>query len=438
MEEKPMLVIQNRQLLDWIRSDYTVTQIDALQQFLRSQGTFEFRALPNGLFPAAVSDDYTGYDNVWVRDNVHVAHAHLFAGEAQVAVRNIESLTEFFQRNIRRLEAGVSGEADLNDVMNRPHIRFNGQHLEENSEQWAHAQNDAIGYYLWLLARLGQQGLIDPTPEKLAVAAGFVRYLATVQFWEDEDSGHWEETRKIAASSIGVATAGLRELQKWIDLSQCWDQLSFGDRAVPRTDLQTLIDRGQHTLDSILPCECRQEDPAKFRRFDAALLFLIFPVETVLPDQARTIADEVVANLAGPYGVRRYLGDSYWCADYKEKLAEDQRTADFSEDLSSRDALLEPGTEAQWCIFDPILSVIHGRAFEQSGDPQQKARQIDHLNRSLGQLTSDQGAFPAFRCPESYYLSRGEYVPNDITPLLWTQANLWMALEQMRRTAGQS
>jgi phosphorylase kinase alpha/beta subunit len=56
---------------------------------------------------------------------------------------------------------------------------------------------------------------------------------------------------------------------------------------------------------------------------------------------------------------------------------------------------------------------------------------IKCLNRSLGQLTGEDSAFGGFKCPEAYYLENGRYVPNDNTPLLWPQANLWGALKML-------
>jgi hypothetical protein len=38
------------------------------------------------------------------------------------------------------------------------------------------------------------------------------------------------------------------------------------------------------------------------------------------------------------------------------------------------------------------------------------------------------------RCPESYYLENGRFVPVDQTPLLWTQGNLLTALRMMERS----
>ncbi|RLS37264.1 MAG: phosphorylase kinase, partial [Planctomycetota bacterium] len=38
-----------------------------------------------------------------------------------------------------------------------------------------------------------------------------------------------------------------------------------------------------------------------------------------------------------------------------------------------------------------------------------------------------------YRCPESYFCEKGQWIPNDITPLLWTQGNLWQALALLER-----
>ena len=134
----------------------------------------------------------------------------------------------------------------------------------------------------------------------------------------------------------------------------------------------------------------------------------------------------------GPYGIRRYLGDSYWCADYRQLLSADQRTADFSDSLDARDRLLQPGMEAQWCIFDPILSCIFGQRYQHSRDPADLQLQLQHASRSLQQMTPAEGRFPQYRCPESWFCERGHRMPNDITPLLWTQGNLLQALRLLQ------
>ncbi|HYA03727.1 MAG TPA: phosphorylase kinase, partial [Syntrophobacteria bacterium] len=175
--------------------------------------------------------------------------------------------------------------------------------------------------------------------------------------------------------------------------------------------------------------------PRKHRRYDAALLFLVYPLEVVDHAMEQRIVDDVLEHLQGEYGIRRYQGDSYWTADYKDKLPAEERTADVSERQEERDSLARPGEEAQWSLFDPIVSIIAGRRYLRTGDPAELERQVHHLNRSLGQITGPDCPQGELRCPEAYYLEHGRYVPNDHVPLLWTQANLWLALLAMEKSA---
>lgn len=390
--------------------DCTLDAVQKLLQFLEDQGTFRFPTLKNGLFSAAAGDggdfELTGYHNVWVRDNVHIAHAHWRWGDCERAVRAMKSLMSFYLKYKHRFTDIIEQRVDPANPMDRPHVRFDGDHLVELPEKWSHAQNDAIGAFLWLAAKMSAECQWSKDQRDLLQTAA--KYLEAIEFWNDEDSGHWEEVRKVAASSIGVATAAL---DAWGDNSL------FDARAA-----------GHQALKSILPSECTQSDPAKHRRYDSALLFLIYPYRIVTDDMADRIVADVSTHLRGEYGIRRYLGDSYWCADYKQKLAADVRTSDFSDNLASRDRLLEPGFEAQWCLFDPIISIHYGLRFERTNDSKDRQMQIRHLNRSLSQLTAPGSQCGAYRCPESYYCENGVYVPNDICPLLWTQANLKLAL----------
>lgn len=399
-----------------LQDDCTSSDVQQLQQFLEERGTFRFPTLANGLFSAAAGegDDFelTGYRNVWVRDNVHIAHAHWQWGETDKAVAAMKSLMIYFLKHKHRFADVIEGRTDPTEPMNRPHIRFDGLKLNEVDEKWSHAQNDALGAFLWLAAKL--QSDCQWQPEELDLINNVAGFLSTVQFWQDEDSGHWEEVRKIAASSIGVATAAF---EAWGTRFDC-----------------AAASSGRRALDSILPSECVQSNPLQLRRYDSALLFLIYPYQIVSPQMADQIVSDVTSHLLGEHGIRRYLGDSYWCADYKEKLAANVRTADFSDNLADRDRLLEPGKEAQWCLFDPIVSIHYGLRYDRTGDAHDRRQQVHHLNRSLRQLTRPGSRFGAYRCPESYYCERGSYVPNDICPLLWTQANLKLALTLFQRS----
>ncbi len=431
-----MIVIQNEPLLEFIKPRYSLTDIQALITFLKQQGTFDFAALPNGLFPAALLTEetaYTGYANVWVRDNMHVAYAHYRIGETAVAVKTVQTLLTYFGKHRHRFNAIIQGQADFQKPMNRPHIRFNGQTLEENEEDWPHAQNDALGYFLWLYCLLVRDDLIEPTSEDVETLALFPFYFQSISYWQDEDSGHWEETRKIEASSIGAVVAGLKALRqvhlKPAFVTHC---CHHEGQLITLPLLDELIAKGQEALNEILPAECVQ--PKHARSEDGALLFLIYPLNVVEGVVADQILNNVLTNLAREVGICRYLGDSFWCADYKQKLSGELRTADFSNNVSLRDQFLKPGEEAQWCIFDPIVSVIFGLKYQTTGQEKYLDLQIHHLNRALGHITGTDSEFGSFQCPELYHLDNGRYAPSDATPLLWTQATLRVALEVMVQT----
>lgn len=429
------VVVHHDEIRRRIKPRYTTDEGHNLLAFLNVHRTLRFDALPTGLYPAAGVDaamaTRSGYGNVWVRDNVYVALACETAGRPDAARRVAEAIAAFYRKYRRRFEEIIHGEADPALSMNRPQVRFEGNTLSEIPDRWAHAQNDALGYFLWLYCRLAaSDDSMTPDGELLGL---FVSYFRTIRYWEDEDSGHWEETRKIQASSIGAVVAGLRALQALLRTRGSIAQ-QRGARVLDADELAPLIAAGERALENILPAECIQPDPSKYRRYDAALLFLIYPLDVVHDAMAQRIVCEVLENLQGEFGIRRYLGDSYWTADYKDKVPAHERTADVSERQEERDALARPGEEAQWCIFDPIVSVIAGRRYLRTGDPADLERQTHHLNRALGQLTGPECRQGELLCPEAYYLEHDRYVPNDHVPLLWTQANLRLALDAMQRS----
>ena len=431
-----MLKVQNEKVLRFMKVRYTVDDVDELMSFLRASGTFEFPAFPNGLYPASPVTEgpsYTGYSHVWVRDNVYVAlalHSHGLVSEAR---HNIEALATFFRRQADQFLAISRGEVDPSDTSRRPPIRFRAETLEPDGD-WANAQNDALGYFLWMYARLATDGTIAMNGIAWDVLALFPPYLRAISYWRDEDNGHWEETPKVSASSIGAVVAGLRELLGLVR-GKGRHTIPPVCRAALEPDLvEELLAFGFRALGAILPAECVQSDPLKQRRYDAALLFLVDPLDVVDLPMANQIVDDVRTQLLGDIGIRRYLGDSFWCADYRSKLAPDHRTRDWSSDLSMRNELVRPGEEAEWCLFDPFLSLIAGTNFRRTRTREFLEQQTHHLNRSLGHLTVATAAFPELRCPELYHRENGRYETSDATPLLWSQAGLLLALSSLRES----
>lgn len=427
------LIIQNDLLGNYIKPSYSSRDIQTILDLLESKGTFNFATLDNGLFSAAAvnsATSYTGYSAVWIRDNIYLAHTHYLIGHTQIAIANLKTLMAYFQKFQWRFEEIIQGRVDPDNVMERPHVRFNGRDLLEIDQQWSHAQNDALGYFLWFYCQLVRERLIELRPQNLEILALFPVYFQAIQYWQDEDSGHWEEERKIAASSIGAVIAGLKSLKLLLTERNLVTECQYRGKSITAIS-DELVNLGQIALLKILPAECIQADP-QYRLHDAALLFLIYPLGIVEAKMSERIVSNVIGNLQGDYGIRRYLGDSFWCRNYKD-LPEEIRTSISSEReqwLKEHNRNLVEGEEAQWCVFDPIISVIFGLKFQKSDRTEDLERQTLYLNRSLGQLTGKNFELE-FKCPELYYLQNNRYVANDATPLLWTQANLRIALKVM-------
>lgn len=81
--------------------------------------------------------------------------------------------------------------------------------------------------------------------------------------------------------------------------------------------------------------------------------------------------------------------------------------------------------------FDRRFIAELGRS--DAADAEQE-RAINALKRPIS-FPDEKGGGRSCQCPEAYFLENGFYVPNDHTPLQWTQANLRMALHWMGRTA---
>jgi hypothetical protein len=409
-----------------IADTYTPETLAKIKQVLTEYGSHRILPVANGLFAASSSqapDSVTGYQNVWVRDNIMVADSLRRCGELAAAIACVEGLTKFFATQLQRFRKIISSptRASHSDANRRPHIRFAAETLQELPEKWAHAQNDALGQALWFRFLLANSGALPMTPSDYEIYRVFPPYFAAIKYWQDPDSGAWEEGRKINNSSVGAVVAGLEEMQKYF--------AAQSNSAAEVEKLPQLITNGRHRLDAALPFESPPE-----RLVDSALLFLIHPLEVVGSREMQdAILNLVQARLKGTVGIKRYAGDSYFCQDYDEWFPPEEMSAVFSETLDFRDAHLQPDCEAQWCLFDPLLSIIYGKRFlADRSDHASFHKQVHYFNRSLAQVSS------AGACPELYFLKDGRYIPNAHTPLAWTQANQALALYMMEKSVGEA
>lgn len=412
----------NETILSYLRRKYQAEDIEELRNYLTERGVFRFNCLENGLFPAigeVGEDDKSGYQYAWVRDNVHIAYAHFVWGAQHTAFKTADALMIFFAAQRDKIRQIINEPSTANDPMRRPHIRFNAHTMETLPQKWAHAQNDALGYFIWFYCKTAMQRSSEIDDSSLETLALLTMYLRAIRYWEDKDSGHWEEIRKQSASSIGAVVAGLREMAAMCSAQGLYTRPALSRHGINAEFIDSLLFDGFNSLHKILPYESISAESK--RRYDSALLFLIYPLEVTTSDQAIQILDDVKSALQGEVGIRRYLEDSYWFPNYRQFFKYGAGSADFSDSIKQRDSHIQIGKEAQWCIFDSIISCIHGvRALQ--GKKGEKPDQVRYLNRALCQLTPD------LQCPEAYFYENGCLVPNDHVPLQWAQANLKMAL----------
>ncbi len=426
--------MNNKVVKSLLRSAYSLKELELIRKFFEQYETLKLYRMENGLYAALSSQEkksVSGYTYSWVRDTVMITNYQRETGNYQIAAKTVSTLSEYFHRHRNRFLDIIEGRADKNNPLARPHIRFMGETLEEIDQKWAHAQNDALGYFLWMMFKLANDHHYSLTVRDQDVCALFPPYFDAIEYWHDEDSGHWEEARKVESSSIGVVVAALEEMKNYI-IKERSVGFSCGHREISINYLQKLIDLGRAKLENFLP----YESPPR-RKADAALLFLLYPLEAVTHEHGMEILHEVLLALKGDYGIKRYEGDSYWCASYKKLIREEERTVDFSDDMQRRNMLLIPGTEAQWCIFDPVVSVIYAKKYIETREKEYLKLQTHYFNRALAQLTPEDFPLGGCKCAEAYYIEdsdKGIYVPNDHVPLAWTQANLGIAFEYMKKT----
>ena len=413
-----------------LRERYTKQSLKKVRDFLERHGTHDVKPVAHGLFAATgelETGSVTGYQNAWVRDNVMIANSFRLRGRTDLAKGTAQGLTDYFHKHLNRFRNVIKSPGLKESIQERPHIRFNARTLGENSETWPHAQNDALGYTLWLRFKMANsnEARFDLDGAAWEVFSLFPAYFQAIEYWHDPDSGTWEEARKINNSSVGPVVAGLDEMRKHILHLQAEGKKSLKvDTASLLQTIDSLLAKGWERLESTLPFESPPN-----RLIDGAVLFLVHPLGIV---NSRSLEDSIMhlvqARLQGPKGIKRYLGDSYFCQDYDKWFPPEEQAADFSNAIQFRDALLQPGCEAQWSLFDPVLSIIYGSRYTESRKPGDLLNQTFYFNRSLEQLTEDG------KCPELYYLRDGQFVVNDHTPLAWTQANQALALHSMEKS----
>lgn len=327
---------------------------------------------PSGLFRASAVDVGTGYDKAWLRDNFYECLAFVAVGRWDIVHRTYDALLNIFLKYEWKIDHAIESKPDAKHKY--IHARFHPETFDEFWEEWGNKQNDAVGAILYMIGELEvthkQNTLYDDNRKR--IVQKLIDYLGSLRYWEDVDSGVWEENEEVHASSVGACLAGIKSISRleYINVTP------------------ELIKRGEETLDKLLP----RESEKKF--VDLALLTLIYPYNIVSPEQRDQILENVEYHLVREKGVIRYKNDYYY-----------NRNVDgYSE-------------EAEWCFGFSWLSLI----YTQLGN---KAKAKEYLQLAFNTINSKG------EIPELYFSNSDEHNIN--SPLGWSESMFVLALDNFR------
>lgn len=258
------------------------------------------------------------------------------------------------------------------------HARYSAHDVREIDTPWGHSQNDAVGAVLWGIGegiKYGKQMLRDEKDRE--IVQKLVYYLETLEYWNDQDSGMWEENRERRSSSIGACVAGLKNVSNIVKVPEY------------------IVTNGMNALYELFPYE------TSTRKYDLAQLSLIYPYNILGEDFNQVIVKQVEDNLLRQRGILRYKGDSYFSTLESEY---------------GRHQALEfyHGSEAEWCFGFGFLALSHFKLGNVD-----KAK---HYLSEFEKVVLEDGSIP-----ELYFARTDKYNVN--TPLCWANAMYIVAKE---------
>jgi len=241
----------------------------------------------SGLFGASKSSVSTGYNKAWIRDNIYETLGLEYVGDYKSIIKAFHALLDAMKKHEDKIDWAIKEKPDAR--YKYIHARVCPITFEEFHEEWGNKQNDSIGAFLFKVGDLmDKKHNIIRDLDDHRIIQKLVFYLASVEYWHDDDNGIWEENEEVHASSVGACVAGLRKIRKHV--------------YVP----EILIQKGQDVLDKLLPRESASKE------VDLALLSLIYPFDVVSEEQRFLILKNVEEQLVRKNGVIRYLDDYYY------------------------------------------------------------------------------------------------------------------------------
>jgi len=260
---------------------------------------------PSGLFKASSTTSKTGYDRIWIRDNLYISLAFESIKDIKTLKQIYHGLLNIFLKYEYKIDCAIKEKPTKDYEYIHPLYTLD---LEEIKTGWGWKQNDSIGLSLFKIGQLERKYNIIRNENDFKIIKKLIKYLESIKYWEDKDNGIWEEDKELHASSVGACIAGLKEISKLT--------------TVPKE----LISKGELSLRSILPKESNSKD------IDLALLSLIYPYNIINIKTKKEILHNMEKYLVRKNGIIRYQNDKYYNKN---------------------------NTEASWCMGFPWIAICY-------------------------------------------------------------------------------
>lgn len=414
---------QNKEVEKLAGADYTLAKLKTLRALLDKKGTFYLRRYSSGGHSAVTISDEASLESSisgllimhWDRDNIMQALAERANGDKKWKNGLAASLSHHLRYRQKLVDA---------DSAKRPHIRYNAVSLDELTEPWGHAQNDALSFLEFLLFHDLNQShstlyrISAPLDREAALTYAVLlpHYFEKIKVWQDIDLGAWEDKRAVHSSSIACALGGLREEYEYVTRHGAISHKVDGkEYVVDEKMLRELIGKCKKAALAILPNEYvsaddtdTRSDTSKVRAVDAAIVNALYlgavSGRPLFHDKLTlTLLNNVENKLMGPLGIARYPGDIW----------------DGRQDR--RD--LKKNEEAQWCHVSPMISYIYGEMYRRTGKSEYFQKEVEHFNRGLAHINGN------FKIPEAYIVDpvkknneQNKWIADANEPLAWAQS----------------
>ncbi|MBD3362603.1 glycoside hydrolase family 15 [Candidatus Dojkabacteria bacterium] len=348
-------------------SNAKLTYDELIEQHLKILKDLQY---DSGLFAASRKNVETGYDKSWLRDNFYECLAFEVIGDWDTVEKTYDALLDIFLKYESKIDWAIENKPMAKHEY--IHARYDPESFNEFWDEWGNKQNDAVGAILFKVGQLegNHKRAVLENKDRIRIVNKLVKYLESIEYWHDRDSGMWEEDEEIHASSVGACVAGLKSV-----------------RELPQIDVPMyLIKRGEETLKALLP----RESERKF--VDLALLSLIYPYNVVDKKQSQRILDHVEYHLLKSRGVIRYKNDHYY----------NKNPDGYSE-------------EAEWTFGLSWLAII----YERLGN----TKKAKFFIKKMVDTLTEKGI------PELYFSNSDQY--NENNPLGWSESLFIVALHEI-------